>query len=281
MSLDIARFHAVGNVAQDPIYVVEDDATKNRVLLSLMCNNGINPTTQQPRQATVLGLTGWNKMADVVSNYVYGGRTIFVEGRITSILKSTGIVKNGKEVLHRDTNFRIDRIKLLGDSRKMLMARITERLESAKKDGILDMNATLSAEYLLHIEPQAQIQFNMAVAEQTGRYKFARVWSKQRNFWVANLPPSVPGLPNAADQLAAKEKELAEAKAKIAALEGNTGVIPAAEAVVEEPAPAETIADIAGDIAPDAIVESEDPAEQNAIEAAGAAGDEEVSVFGS
>jgi len=163
------------------------DPKRNHAILTVINNRGKHPRTGEDMTDEIT-LNFWNKYAGVAAHYLYPGKQINVEGRIQSYTEDTGQVRpNGGKKLNRKIEVVVTQMQLLGDSMKKINERVAKNIAMLKAAGRLPAEVILTAEELLKSDKIPMTDFAPAVAAQTGRYGFARVWSKDRGFWDQNL----------------------------------------------------------------------------------------------
>jgi len=220
-------------LASDPTFFPHPtDTTKHRSLVTVIKNHGKNRTTGLERKPTEYSLTFWGPYAQTCALYLAKGRAINVEVAPKSYSRETGRVKpTGAKEINRTTTFDVKSFEFSLDSKKELVKRINTNLATAKAQGRLNPDATITAEELiLVVRPQAY-DYNPAVAAQTGMYGNAKVYIKGAGFLggghVAGAAGAVPAGNN--DAL------IAEMQARIDALKAAIVPAPAAETPVVTP----------------------------------------------
>lgn len=159
------------------------DPKKHKCMLTVAKNHGNHRQTGQPLPASYYELSFWGKRAQTCALYLNTGKLISVEVIPRSRLHDTGRQKaNGKKEIYRLTNWIVWNFEFGADSMKELSARVNGNLLVAKAAGMLDPNATVTAEVLLKTDRPAKYDYTPALAEQTGLYGNARVWIKDRGF---------------------------------------------------------------------------------------------------
>jgi hypothetical protein len=212
-------------VAGEPTFFPGATEREHRCLVTVIKNRGKNKAGAEMRDE--FSLVFWGKYACMAANYLPKGRAINVEGQLRSFTKDTGQVKpNGKPVLYRDTTIHVKSFEFSRDSRKTQIAIVDRNILAAKAAGLLDPNATVTAEYLLNQERPAYADFNPGIAEQSGKYVHANVWVKGRGYiGNAAAPAAAPATQNTPAPAPAevnKDDEIAKLQAQLAAMTGGT-----------------------------------------------------------
>jgi len=195
-------------VAGDPTFIPGTDPSKNHAIVTVMVNR---KDRQGNNYSDTITTHFWGKAANMAANYLSKGKQCNIEGRLQSYETDTGQVKNGKRVLNRKVEVNVIRCELLADSMKEIQAVFDASILGLKASGRLDPNAQITLSDVLP-KKSSMVDFNPALAGQTGKYGHARVWSKDKGFWT---PGTVIGAtaPAADARMAALEAELAALKA--------------------------------------------------------------------
>lgn len=210
------------HVAGQPTFIpaADGDPNKHHTMVTVINNRGKSKSGAELRDEVTLNF--WGKYAQVAACHLDKGRKINVEGEIMSHTIDTGQVRpDGKKVLHRRNEIRVNTMTFGGDTRKELVARINTNLAAAKASGRLDPAATITAEDLIAIQRSATVDYNPALAAQTGRYGNAKVYFKGGAPTFAQ--PVQPAAPVQNQAIDAMKAELAALKAMLAAGQGQSG----------------------------------------------------------
>jgi single-stranded DNA-binding protein len=206
-------------IAGAPTFFPGTDPSKHRCLVTVIKNRGNNKAGQPMRDEFTLVF--WGKYAQTCALYLSTGRAINVEVVPRTYTIDSGQVRpDGRKILHRITNFHVRSFEFGADSMKELSARINANIVAAKAEGLIDPNATVTAERLLKVVRPQSYDYNPQLAEQSGMYGNARVFVKGRGFIGSGTSTGA----------GAQMDEVAALKARLAALEasgaGQNGVTP-------------------------------------------------------
>ena len=187
-------------------------------------------------------LVFWGKYAMTAATFLDVGRCINVEAVPRPYSIDTGQTRaDGKKIIHRITNFSVRSFEFGGDTKKELTSRITANLQKAKLEGLIPMDTTLTADYLIAIERPTKLDYNPATVATTGMYGNAKVYIKGSGFVKATgvvASPVVVGNginPDDVDALQERVNALQKAKSEVAAAEAiNAEVVKAESASAEE-----------------------------------------------
>lgn len=222
-------------VAGEPTFFPHADPKKHKCLLTVIKNRGKNPVTGVEMKDEI-GLVFWGKYAQSAALYLDKGRAINIQGTLRSHTKDTGQVKpNGKADLHRNISVNVSRFEFGPESKKELVKRVTQNIEKARAAGLIPMDCTLTAEYLIDITRPAAYDYNPQTAQMTGRYGNAKVYIKGSGFITAG--EAAPAIPASDDQIAKMEAEIVRLKAAKEAAVPAAVVPVAAEAGAVDPFP--------------------------------------------
>lgn len=206
-------------VAGDPTFIPGADPTKNHAIVTVMVNRKGRDNKDYSEDITV---HFWGKSANVAANYLCTGKQVNIEGRLNTRTIDTGQVRpDGKKVLHRNVEVSAIRCELLGDSLKEMQAAFDNGILALKNSGRLDPQAQINLNDVLP-KKGPMVDFNPALASQTGRYGHAKVWSKDRGHWNPN--PAAPAV--VIDEVAALKAQLTALETKQAAATGTGGPNP-------------------------------------------------------
>ncbi len=209
-------------VASPTFFPHATDPKKHKCMITVAKNHGKHRTTGQPLPPSYYELSFWAKKAQACALYLNTGKLISVEVIPRSRLVDTGRFKaNGKKEIYRLTNWIVWNFEFGADSMKELSARINGNLLLAKAAGLLDANATVTAEVLLKTNRPAKYDYTPALAEQSGLYGNARVWIKGRGFIGAGAVATtvIPGAPGTIVAPADASVELQALTARMAVLQ--------------------------------------------------------------
>ena len=211
--------------AAAPIFLPGADVKKNHTLVTVIANRGTNKAGVEMRSEVTLNI--WGKYAGVAACHLDKGRQISFEGELTSYTEDTGLVgANGKKIPHRRNEVRVDKFWFGADTQKELAQRVGKNLAALQASG-----QPLSGDALIKITRNATVDYNPALAAQTGMYGNARVYIKGQGFLkpgaavipAANVPGPVER-EKTMEQLLAEKQAL---EAKIAASAAGAGVVDA------------------------------------------------------
>ena len=167
-------------VAGDPTFIPGTDPSKNHAIVTVMANRKGRDGKDYNEDITV---HFWGKSANVAANYLCKGKQVNIEGRLNTRTIDTGQVKpNGKKVLYRIVEVLAIRCELLGDSLKEMAAAFDIGITNLKNSGRLAPDTQISLTDVLP-KKAPMVDFNPALAAQTGKYGHANVWSKDRGSW--------------------------------------------------------------------------------------------------
>lgn len=192
--------------ASAPMFIPADDPKRNHTIVTVIANRGKSKAGVDLRSEVTLNI--WGKYAGVAACHLDKGRQINVVGELLSHTKDTGAVgADGKKIMFRRNEVRVDRFWFGGDTLKELTQRVGKNLAALQAAG-----QPITAEALLKSSRSATVDYNPALAAQTGMYGNARVWIKGQGFLKAGAVP--------VQQSAAvpKAKTVEELQAELAAL---------------------------------------------------------------
>ncbi|KKM91903.1 hypothetical protein LCGC14_1223740 [marine sediment metagenome] len=209
------------HVAGTPTFFPGAETNKHRCLLTVMKNRGKNKAGQE--MTDEMTLVFWGKYAQTAALFLDKGRCINAEVVPRPYSVDTGQIRpDGKKIIHRITNFSVRSFEFGGDTKKELISRITANIQKAKTEGLLPIDATITAEYLINIVRPQKYDYNPQLVAQTGLYGNAKVFIKGTGFIVPT--GVVPGSAmvaevvdaNNIDALQERIESLKDAKADIA-----------------------------------------------------------------
>ena len=219
-------------IANDITFMPATDPKRHHAIVTAICNRGTTPDGKELRDEITLNF--WGKMAQIASFYLYKGKQVNVEGRLQSYAEDKGVVNAaGKRVLDRKVEVVVEDMQLLGDSMKEIEEIVATNIQLLKNAGRLPQNFTITAAELLKSNKPKLVDFNPELAAQTGKYGRAKVWTKDRGFWIGtgqapqtNTQPAPPANNTAIDSMAAQiqalKAELEAAKANVMNAGANT-----------------------------------------------------------
>lgn len=181
----MGEFEAIltgARVAGTPTFIPGLDPTTNRnhTIVTVMVNRRGRDNKEYSDSLTV---HFWGKSANMAANYLSIGKQCNIRGRLQDYTSDTGQVRNGKRVLNRKVEVNAVRCELLADSLKEVQAAFEAGIITLKNSGRLDPNTQIALSDILP-KKNAMVDFNPALAAQTGLYGKAKVWSKDRGFWT-------------------------------------------------------------------------------------------------
>jgi hypothetical protein len=163
------------------------DVNKHHTLMTVICNRGQNRNTQE-EMSDEITLNFWGKYACTAALYLNKGREISVDGELRSYRHQTGQMRPGTNTpaIERRVEVLVQRFFFGKDSMKEMSARLNQKIAELKAAGRIPAATVLTAEELLAIERPAAVDYNPAVALQTGVYGNAKVWIKGTGFVTGN-----------------------------------------------------------------------------------------------
>ncbi len=224
--MDTMIFITNANVAGTPTYFPHPtDPKKSRCLVTVIKNRGKNAQNQDLKDEFTLVF--WGKYAGTAAIFLDTGRCISVEGVARPYTTDTGQVRaDNKRILNRITNIHVRHMEFGADTKKEMVARVNANLQLGKSQGLINPDATITAEFLLNITRPAMHDYNPQLAETTGKYGNAKVFIKGRGFIggapaTAALTAGVSAAPVEAEVVSGQE-EIAQLEARVADLQ-NVG----------------------------------------------------------
>ncbi len=225
--MNLVNVHCAGA----PTFFPGAEVNKHRCLITVIKNRGKNKTGQE--MSDEMTLVFWGKYAQTAALFLDKGRCINATVVPRPYSVDTGQTRpDGKKIIHRITNFSVLSFEFGGDTKKELVARVTTNLQKAKAEGLIPMDATITAEYLIEIVRPTKYDYNPALVASTGLYGNAKVYIKSTGFVVGSGIPITPALaPEVVDvtDVEALQKRvdmLNDAKKEVAAKEAaGTGVV--------------------------------------------------------
>ena len=191
-------------VAGEPTFIPGVDARSNHAIVTVMANRKDRQGNDHSDDITV---HFWGKASNIAANYLTSGKQCNIEGRLQSYTTDTGQVRgDGRKVLHRKVEVNCIRCELLGDSMKEIQKAFDTGINALKSQGRLDPNAQINLGDILP-KKGPMVDFNPALAAQTGKYGHANVWSKDRGSWKP-AGPAVATAPDSNTAIAALQAQI-------------------------------------------------------------------------
>lgn len=201
------------HIAGVPTFFPGADPKSHRCLVTVIKNRGKNKQGQE--MTDQMTLVFWGKYAQTAALFLDKGRCINAEVVPRPYTVDTGQTRlDGKKILHRITNFSVRSFEFGSDTKKELVARITANLQKAKQEGLLPVDATITAEYLINIVRPQKIDYNPTLVAQTGLYGNAKVYIKGTGFVIPTGAASTAVVAEvvASDDIEGLEKRVAALK---------------------------------------------------------------------
>ena len=194
-----------------PTFFPGAEVNKHRCLITVIKNRGKNKAGQE--MSDEMTLVFWGKYAQTAALFLDKGRCINAEVVPRPYSVDTGQTRpDGKKIIHRITNFSVRSFEFGGDTKKELVSRITTNIQKAKAEGLIPIEATITAEYLIDIVRPTKYDYNPQLVAQTGLYGNAKVYIKGTGFIVGTgIVPSAAVVAEAigSDDIDALEKRVA------------------------------------------------------------------------
>jgi len=233
--MDSRIFITNAHVAGPPTFFPGATPDKNRTLVTVIKNRGKNEQGADLRDEFTLVF--WAKRASVAAIYLDTGRCISVEGVARPYTKETGQVRgDGKRIISRETPIHVKDMEFGADTKKEMTARVNANLQAGKEQGLINPDATITAEFLLNITRPQMVDYNPQLAETTGLYGNAKVFIKGRGFIggaatvaqpaLAAVAGAVEAQPVAAE-VVSSTVEIEKMEANLADLQNVGPVVPA------------------------------------------------------
>lgn len=223
-------------VAGEPTYYPSANPDNQHAQVTVIANR----TTRNNKEVTdEVTANFWGKNAAIAANFLYPGKQLIIRGRLVSFRKPTGRIKsNGKEEINRVVEIAVGRATLLADSRKYQEAQLQKSLASLKAAGRLPQSVNLTLDEIFP-KKMGMVEFNPNTAAQTGKFGYAKVWSKDRGFWGGNAAPAQTTAPaeNAAYSPEQIQAQINALQAQLANAGGAGNAANAAGTGVEDPFP--------------------------------------------
>ena len=176
-----------------PTFFPGADGNSHRCLITVIKNRGKNKAGQE--MSDELTLVFWGKYAQTAALFLDKGRCINAEVVPRPYSTDTGQVRSdGKKIIQRTTNFTVRSFEFGADTKKELVTRVTTNLQKAKAEGLIPMDATITAEYLIEIIRPTKYDYNPELVAQSGMYGNAKVYIKGTGFVVGSGIPITPAL---------------------------------------------------------------------------------------
>ncbi len=210
------------HIAGTPTFFPAADPLNHHCMMTVINNRGKNQANEELRDEVTLNF--WGKYAQTAALYLDKGREINVVGELRSFTENTGQTRpDGKAIIHRKNEIRVDTFFFGSDTKAELVGRINANLAKAKAAGKLNPDATLTGEDLIEISRGAAYDYNPQLALQTGMYGNARVYDKALGGFIT--PNAMTGaaaatgtIPPATAEIEALKKQIAEMTAGLAAV---------------------------------------------------------------
>jgi hypothetical protein len=208
-------------VAGAPTFIPGITPDKNHALVTLM----VNRKTRAGKVVTdEITANFWGKNSSVAANYLGTGKQCDIRGRIQSYSQATGkVLPNQKAEIHRRIEVVVTRCELMADSRKVQEAELATNINALKAQGRLPVSINLSMDDLFS-KKSTMVDFNPAVAVQTGNYGHAKVWSKDAGFWGNGVGQAAPVAVNAVP-VGDPTAQIANLQTMIAKLQEGSGAV--------------------------------------------------------
>jgi single-stranded DNA-binding protein len=184
-----------GHVTGIPTYFPspDGDARKNQLIMNITVNG--KKKTDGTRPATIIPVKIWGKYGNIAAHQLKNGSCVNVTGELSSWRRDTGKTENGKRVFEERISINCDSFMHGGATGKELAELVNKNiaeLNDAKAKGTIRPDAPLTIDIMLKKpEPTVVPDFNIALANQTGMYGNAKVWTKDRGFLGTNAAVSV------------------------------------------------------------------------------------------
>jgi single-stranded DNA-binding protein len=239
-----------GHVTGDTTYFVDasGDPKKNQLIMNVTTNG---PKKKDgTRDADTIPCKVWGKYAGIAAHQLANGSGVNIDGELKTWRRDTGKVDpQGKRIFEEKISVKVNTFLHTGATNSEGLALAKKNIaefEAAKARGEVHPAAICTPEIMLKKpEPVVVPDFNIAVAAQTGKYGFAKVWTKDRGYIgpqnagasaaAVNTAPAASAMDVAS--LIAMVKALAEAQIKPSASAPVPEVVPvgAAEAAGAQP----------------------------------------------
>jgi single-stranded DNA-binding protein len=176
-----------GHVTGTPTFFVDPsgDAKKHQLTINVTVNG---PKKKDgTRDADTIPCKIWGKYGAIAAHQLDNGSGVNIIGELKTWKRDTGKVNAaGKKEFDEKITIRVDNFFHTGATGKEGVALVTRNIaafENAKALGQVHPAAICTPEIMLKKpEPVVVPDFNLLVAAQTGRYGFAKVWTKDRGF---------------------------------------------------------------------------------------------------
>jgi len=176
--------------AAAPMFLPGADVKGNHTIITVIVNRGKTKAGVEMKSAVTLNI--WGKYAGVAACHLDKGRQINFLGELLDHTKDTGVIgPDGKKIIFRRNEVRVDKFYFGGDTLKELTARVGKNLAMLQA-----ANLPVTAEALIKTSRSATVDYNPALAAQTGMYGNARVWIKGQGWLkpgaVVAAPAEIP-----------------------------------------------------------------------------------------
>jgi len=188
------KFIVVGtnvNVAGTPkLYPAGyDNHTKHCLVFNAIANGG-KSEDGQTEYKTTMPIKIWGPYALAMAQVLRIGSPLVVEGRLSSYLKPTGQVVNGKPDYKNIITITATEVQVIGESKKSLNELIAKNVLGMVQTGVVrqEQMGVLTGDNLIKHDVVNMVkEFDSASAMRTGKFGNAEVWTKDRGNWGANL----------------------------------------------------------------------------------------------
>ena len=229
-------------IANDLTFFPNDDPNKHHAKATAICNGGLSKSGKEIRDEVPLDF--WGKLAGIACFYTFKGKQVNVRGNLQSYVTESGVIlPSGKKELIRTHSINVRVLHLLGDPMKEIERLVGINIPRLIAAGRLAPGTNVTAQELLHSDKEKLADFNPMLANQTGYYGRAAVYTNDRKFWRDSLglnPALNPNVPDAAAaamgiNMNATSKE--EIEANMSKLQLALDAAKAAEVVTTDPDP--------------------------------------------
>jgi hypothetical protein len=248
------KFTVIGenvNVAGVPrLYPMGFDGhTKHCLNFNCIANGGKGADGTEYK--TTMAVKGWGPFALALAQILKVGSALVIEGRLSSFMKPTGQVVNGKSTYNNVISITATEVQVIGESKKALNELIAKNVAELVKTGVVrqEQMGILTGDTLLKHPDMVMVkEFNAATAMQSGKFGLADIWTKDRGNWSAKpntVTSAAPaGVMGGIDpDMMAKLRAFMDAMTTTAAPAPVVDVVPTVEDVMEIPADTEVIVD--------------------------------------
>ena len=224
-------------IANDLTFFPNADPTKHHAKATAICNGGFSKSGKEIRDEVPLDF--WGKLAGIACFYTFKGKQINVRGNLQSYVVDSGrVTPGGKKELIRTHSINVRVLHLLGDPMKEVEKTFAGNLIRLLAAGVDPRSFT--AQELLRSDKQKLADFNPVLANQTGYYGRAPVYTNDRKFWKDSLGlnPNVPDAAATAMGINVNTTDPAEIQKSMLILQTMLNNAKAAEVVTTDEDPA-------------------------------------------